>query len=73
MQADGSGAMRITHNKGGNYAPSWSPDGTELCFQSTRTGRSRIYLMRADGSGQVALTHGSGNDFVPRFAPATKF
>lgn len=52
MRADDTGAMRITRHEGGTYAPFWSPDGTELGIQSSRTDRSTIYLMRADGSGQ---------------------
>ena len=32
-------------------APSWSPDGSWIAFQSSRTGVTKVYLVAADGTG----------------------
>lgn len=36
--ADGSGLMQLTDTEGGNKYPSWSPDGSQILFVSTRNG-----------------------------------
>ncbi len=35
----------------------FSPDGTQIAFQSRRDGNLEIFRMKADGSGVVQLTH----------------
>ena len=42
--------------------PSWSPDGTRICFVSNRDGHWRVYAMNADGTDQVRLTQVQDND-----------
>ena len=37
--------------------PSWFPDGKRIAFQSTRTGRTEIWIMNADGSAPRQVTH----------------
>jgi dipeptidyl aminopeptidase/acylaminoacyl peptidase len=39
MRLDGSGLHRLTHTKGMDDTPAWSPDGRRLVFQSYRTRR----------------------------------
>jgi Tol biopolymer transport system component len=57
MNADGTGVTQLTHGpEGFNINASWSPDGTRIVFESSRTGTSEIYTMNADGSNQVQLT-----------------
>lgn len=62
MNADGTGAVRLTHQTTGSssHAPTWSPDGTKIGF--TRFGvQAGLHVMNADGTGDVpvALTSGS--------------
>jgi Tol biopolymer transport system component len=64
MNADGTGATRLTDNPASDYQPAWSPDGSRIVFTSNRDGRSDIYVMNTDGSGVTRLTttttpHGS--------------
>jgi TolB protein len=36
--------------------PSWFPDGKRIAFQSTRTGRTEIWIINADGSAPQQVT-----------------
>jgi hypothetical protein len=59
--ATGSNPVRLTDAPGWDDAPSWSPDGSKIVFQSDRAGSGpEIYVMDADGSNVVPLTQGSG-------------
>jgi len=58
MNADGSGAVRLTVNPPladrapNNVAPAWSPDSQHIAFLTDRSGKWEIYVMKADGSHQ---------------------
>ncbi|HWP34583.1 MAG TPA: Tol-Pal system beta propeller repeat protein TolB [Thermodesulfobacteriota bacterium] len=69
---DGSGLARLT-SEGNNEAPSWSPDGRFIVFQSDRDGADRLYVMHANGAGQrrlVPVLDGPpGEDTQPAWSP----
>jgi TolB protein len=51
-------------------APSWSPSGARIVYESDVTGGMQIWVMRADGSNQHRLLRDPGwDDFIPRFSP----
>ena len=59
MNPDGTGVTRLTfHDTGIDYYPSWSPDGTQIAFTTSRTTNPpqcyafalEIWIMNADGS-----------------------
>ena len=54
--------IRQLTNGGENAEAYWSPDGSQLIFQSTRDGRTcdQQYVMNADGSGLRRVTTGTG-------------
>jgi dipeptidyl aminopeptidase/acylaminoacyl peptidase len=49
--------------------PSWSADGRQLAFTSTRDGNEEIYLADADGGNQRRLTFDPGRDDDPSWSP----
>ena len=64
IDADGTDPIRRTTDAADDFAPSWSPDGSEIAFLSTRSGIRELFVMNADGSGQHSLLPG-----VLAFAP----
>jgi Tol biopolymer transport system component len=69
MNADGTSVVRLTTNSALDTAPAWSPDGTQIVFETTRDGNSEIYVMNADGSGQRNLTNNPALDADPAWSP----
>ena len=63
-----TGALRnLTHDPGGDFRPTWSPDGQWIVFSSDRDSKkpkvqfttvhsTEIYVVRADGSGLRRVT-----------------
>jgi len=52
-----------------DHSPTWSPDGRQLVFVSTRSGSPQVYVMNADGSEVRRLTHRDGYDGDPSWSP----
>jgi TolB protein len=69
MNSDGTGAVRLTHNRGDDRSPSWSPDGRRIAFASDRNSPgangSEIYSIGADGSCLTWLTNGAPESVQP--------
>lgn len=60
---------RLTNNQAFEWAPAWSPGGTQIAFYSYRDGNGEIYVMNTDGSGQTRLTNNSAEDSSPAWSP----
>jgi hypothetical protein len=57
INEDGSGQTQLTEGGFNDSYPAWSPDGSQIVFQSNRyAGRYNILRMNADGTGRVPLT-----------------
>ena len=69
IRADGRRMRRLTHSRGHDFSPSWSPDGMRIAFRSDRDGNDEIYVMNADGSGQRNLTRNPATDYSPAWSP----
>lgn len=68
MNADGTGEQQLT-NTGGDYNPTWSPDGTKIAFTSDREGNRDIFVMNANGTNPVNVTNSPGWDSDPAWSP----
>lgn len=68
MNADGSGLRQLTYSGDLNKEPTWSPDGSQIAFNSNRDGNSEIYVINLDCSGLQNLTNTTEyNESTPRW------
>jgi len=49
--------------------PQFSPDGSKIAFESTRSGAYEIWMCRSDGTGVVQLTRLNSSTGTPRWSP----
>jgi hypothetical protein len=68
IKSDGTGLKQLT-KKGGNFQPSWSPDGTKIVYASNQDGDLELYAMNADGSNNQKLTDNGITDKEPVWSP----
>jgi len=53
-----------------NGNPAWSPDGTQIAFDSDRSGNQEIWVMPAEGGEAIQLTHTEpGYSMYPSWSP----
>ncbi|MFN8524685.1 MAG: hypothetical protein U0821_16430 [Chloroflexota bacterium] len=61
--------IQLTNSAGADVRAVWSPDDSQIAFQSNRDGRYHIYVMNADGSGIRRLTSGDQEYRHPAWRP----
>lgn len=66
---DGSDLTRLTNSEGYDAEASYSHDGSQIVFTSTRDGDPDLYVMDADGSNVRQITNVDGYDGGPFFSP----
>ena len=75
MDADGGNPRRLTHHPITDGYPSWSPDGSQIAFDSGRNGGKNkdinIFVMDADGSNIKQITD-LGFASRPKWSPDGK-
>lgn len=49
--------------------PQFSPDGTRIAFESTRSGAYEVWMCRSDGTDLIQLTHFNSVTGTPRWSP----
>jgi Tol biopolymer transport system component len=67
ISPDGGPARSLLQLPGDQTAPAWSPDGSQIVFQSDHEGSHDIYMMSSDGTDMHALT---GTPDVDEIQPA---
>jgi len=70
---DGTKLTRLTDSPGYDAEGSFSPDGSQIVFTSTRDGDADLYVMAADGTEVRQLTNQPGYDGGPFFSPDGKW
>ena len=60
---------RFIHSKRMESGPQFSPDGSKIAFESTRSGAYEIWMCRSDGTGLVQLTRFNSSTGTPRWSP----
>ena len=69
MRPNGDGLRKLTDNPRPDLAPSFSPSGNRIAFQSGDDQECEIYVKHAiRGSHERQLTHNSAADFDPAFS-----
>ncbi|MFZ5477749.1 MAG: Tol-Pal system beta propeller repeat protein TolB [Myxococcota bacterium] len=68
MNADGSGARRVTFQGNHNVDPSWSPAGDRIAFVGRDKGFD-VFTVRLDGTGMERITQGAGDNEDPSWSP----
>lgn len=68
MKSDGSEQTRITNDPAEDWDPVWSPDGSQIAFESKRgVGTSwEIYVIAPDGSG---IADSLARGYTPAWSP----
>jgi len=72
MNADGSGARRLTNTPATEGSPSWTPDGAWLVHASNTSGNFQVWTMGVDGSEPRQLTQEPASNFQPAVSPDGK-
>lgn len=68
--SDGTASRRLTPTELGEVQyPMWSPDGSLIAFQISRSQGFDIYTVRSDGSDVRQLTDGGGYNEWPMWSP----
>jgi Tol biopolymer transport system component/DNA-binding winged helix-turn-helix (wHTH) protein len=57
----------------GDEGPQISPDGTQVAFQSQRSGSPEVWVARVDGSNAIQLTSRKNLSGSPRWSPDGRF
>lgn len=55
MRPDGGNPRRLTNRD--DIDPTWSPDGSQIAFASSRSGARQLFVMNADGSNIQQVTN----------------
>jgi Tol biopolymer transport system component len=64
-----AGLAKLTENNTDEFYVVWSPDGSQLAFQTSRDGNFEIYRMNTDGLEQKNLTNNPAGDGFPDWSP----
>ncbi|MEE9293399.1 MAG: M28 family peptidase [Phycisphaerae bacterium] len=75
MNADGSGAQRLTTAKGCDGGPFFSPDGRRICWRrfSEDGATAEIFTMNTDGSDQEQITSMGAMSWAPFYHPSGEY
>lgn len=73
MDATGRNPRQLTTGDASEYSPSYSPDGKQILFISSRDGSANLYLMSASGGQARKVTNISTGVSDPLWSPDGKW
>lgn len=75
VDPDGKNRRQLTDNRVQDFDPSWSPDGSQIVFVSSRgaSSGSNIFIMDSDGSNLTQLTQHEAGYNLPRWSPDGRY
>ena len=65
----GGGGARRLHLGRDRVSPCFSPDGSQIVFNSDRGGDQQLYVMGAGGGGSARISFGQGRYATPVWSP----
>ena len=69
QQVNGLSVIELTNDEADYAFPTFSPDGRQIAFCSTRAGNWDIYIMDIDGKNIVQVTNDPMQHMHPSFSP----
>jgi TolB protein len=69
MDLRSKSTMRLTNTEAIDTGPCYSPDGSQICFESDRGGNPQVYIMSAGGGPAQRISFGSGSYSTPVWSP----
>lgn len=70
VDSNGGGRRRLTGSPGViDTSPCYSPDGSQIIFNSDRGGSPQLYIMSANGGSAKRISYGSGHYGSPVWSP----
>jgi TolB protein len=72
MNSDGTGVKQLTFDSQDSRAPTWSPDGTQIVYQSIKHGDYEIFIVDLNGNVKQVTNNGC-NDYAPAWSPDGKY
>ena len=60
---------RLTNDPAIDTSPCYSPDGSQIVFNSDRGGSQQLYVMNADGGDVQRISFGEGRYGTPVWSP----
>jgi Tol biopolymer transport system component len=69
MEADGTGATRLTNSRAADGAPSFTVDGHAVVFHSRRTAHRQIFVQPLTASDATQLTQEPADNSQPSVSP----
>ncbi|HEX8920284.1 MAG TPA: hypothetical protein VF766_02330, partial [Pyrinomonadaceae bacterium] len=73
MDATGRNPRQLTTGEASEYSPSYSPDGKQILFISSKDGSANLYLMSASGGPARKVTNISTGVSDPLWSPDGKW
>ena len=69
MDADGTGATRLTNSRAADGAPSFTADGQAVVFHSRRTAHRQLFVQPITASDAIQLTQEPADNSQPSVSP----